>query len=198
MGSDWFLQTPSLTSLPGSCFVTRLLISSTETRITLGFITCISQVPHIGMHTQSPQFINTDVTDPVGCCLFLTLDNWHIVIQVVSKTSGQLFTSPAVKQLAVLCPQLPSASYRKKSRLSPGMSSLCCVEIYWKQTCSACSDLFPPYCSPRLLWFPPFMQPHTILPLFFPLTQLLPLLFIYLLAASPGSLSLHKCPASFF
>lgn len=39
--------------------------------------------------------------------------------------------------------------------LSPSISSLCCVEIYWKQACSGCSDLFPPCCSPRLLWFPP-------------------------------------------
>lgn len=52
LGSDWSLQTPSLTSLPGSCFVTRFLISSTETRIALGFITCVSRVPHIGTQAQ--------------------------------------------------------------------------------------------------------------------------------------------------
>lgn len=74
LGSDWFLQTPSLTSLPGSCFVTRLLISSRETRITLGFITCNSHAPHIGMHTQSVHEYGRDWP----YCLFLTLDNWHM------------------------------------------------------------------------------------------------------------------------
>lgn len=64
--SDRFLRTPSLTSLPGSCVPTRLLISSTETRSTSGLIACVglSCPPHCHACTESPQFVNTDAMAP--------------------------------------------------------------------------------------------------------------------------------------
>lgn len=66
-GSDGFLQAPSLPSLPGSCFVTRHLISSSETRLTVGYIPGVSLVPRIGTPgTRGPRVHKQQRRCPAG------------------------------------------------------------------------------------------------------------------------------------
>lgn len=124
--SSWEVSR-SLTSSLGFCFATKILTDTPETGLALGFIIKCRGVPLIGSTTRRTREFNCP-----SWLLFIHPSRWlawiQVVTQVFSRTSGQLFISPALWQLAVVHLWLSLPSHEKSS-LSLGVSSFCAMEI---------------------------------------------------------------------